>query len=203
MTEPRKTTRSRAASGAQPEEAATPPAATPPPPAPAAAPTPPTPPPPPPAASTPAPAPAQEGPPPGAQVAAALTGVASTLKQRLSGPELLLGGGALLIFGASFVVFSILLGTLGASESSVIVAGVLLVIIGLERTQTQGFGGWYKVALVLLGAVLLLGAMYSLLYTFRHYASSLSGLDWLSMLCWWAGGVIAGVGSWLAFRVKA
>jgi hypothetical protein len=146
---------------------------------------------------------AQDGPPPGAQVAAAITGVASTLKERLSGPELLLGAGALLILGASFVLFSFLLGTLGPSESSVIISALLLGIIGLERMRVQGFGSWYKVALVLLGAVLLLGAMYSLLYTLRHYASSLSGLDWLSMLCWWAGGVIAGLGSWLSFRVKA
>src|SRR5438105_4850861 len=47
---------------------------------------------PPPAAPT-----APAGPPAGAQVAAAITGVATTLKERLSGPELLLGGGALLI----------------------------------------------------------------------------------------------------------
>jgi len=156
---------------------------------------------PPPAAAAPAPA-APEGPPPGAQVAAAITGVASTLKERLSGPELLLGTGALLIVGASFLLFSFLLGTLAPSESAVIIASLLLLIIGLERMKVQGFGGWYKVALVLLGAVLLLGAMYSLLYTLRHYASSLSGLDWLAYLSWWAGGVIAGVGSWLTFRVK-
>jgi hypothetical protein len=218
MTEPRKTTRSRAAAGADqaspeattpnpptPPPAPTPAAAPTPPPAAPAAPTPPTPPPAPMAAVAPEPPPttAPEGPPPGAQISAAISGVASTLKERLSGPELLLGSGALLIMGASFLLFAFLLGTVAPSESAVIISALLLGIIGLERMKVQGFGTWYKVALVLFGAVLLLGAMYSLLYTLRHDASSLSGLDWLAMLCWWAGGVIAGVGSWLSFRVKA
>lgn len=221
MTEPRKTTRSRAASGAAQGEqaasdaaaaAATPPVAAAPPVAPAT-PIPPTPPVPPTApptpppamaavAPTPPPATMPDGPPPGAQISAAISGVATTLKQRLSGPELLLGGGALLIVGASFLLFSFLLGTRGPSEASVVVAGLLLGFIGLQRTQTEGFGSWYKVILVLLGAILAMGAAYSLLYELRHSASVLSGLDWLSMLCWWAGGVLAGVGSWLSYKVR-
>ncbi len=146
---------------------------------------------------------APEGPPPGAQVAAAISGVATTLKERLSGPELLLGGGALLILGASFLLLSFLLGTRGPTEAAVVVSGLLLLFIGLERTSTQGFGTWYKVVLVLLGAILAMGAVYSLLMTLRHSMSFLSGLDWLSMLCWWAGGALAGVGSWLSYKVKA
>ncbi|MEZ4597670.1 MAG: hypothetical protein R3C32_13135 [Chloroflexota bacterium] len=153
-------------------------------------------------APAPPPATAPEGPPPGAQISAAISGVATTLKERLSGPEMLLGGGALLIVGASFLLFSFLLGTQGPSEASVVVAALLLLFIGLQRTQTEGFGSWYKVILVLLGAILAMGAIYSLLYTLRHSASYLTGLDWLSMLCWWAGGALAGVGSWLSYKVR-
>ncbi len=133
---------------------------------------------------------------------AAISGVATTIKERLSGPELLLGAGALLIFGASFLLFEFLLGTNGPSEGAVIVSGLLLAFIGLERTQTQGFGPWYKVVLVLLGAILAMGAVYSLLYTLRHAASYQGGLDWLSLICWWVGGALAAAGSWGAFKVK-
>lgn len=205
MTEPRKTTRSRAASeAAQVEQAASetppaPPPTAPPPPAPvpppaaAAPPTPPT----PPVPATP------EGPPPGAQVAAAISGVATTLKQRLSGPELLLGSGALLILGLSYVVFGFLFDSLRPTELSVVTAAALLLFIGLERTQTEGFGTWYKVILVLLGAILLLGAAYNFLNVLRSGFQFLDFFDWLSALSWWAGGILAGLGSWLSYRVKA
>ncbi len=163
--------------------------------------------PPPIAATAPPPAPpaapaAPAGPPAGAQVAAAISGVASTLKEKLTGPELLLGAGSLLIVGLSFLVLDFLLGTTGPSEGAVIVSVLLLGLIGLERTNTEGFGSWYKVLLVLLGAILLLGAAYSFLFTLRHQASYLTGLDWLSMIVWWAGGVVAGVGSWMTYRVR-
>ena len=173
-----------------PEAAVPPPgAATPPPPAAPAAPPPPA---------------APAGPPAGAQVAAAISGIAGTLKERLSGPEMLLGAGALLVFGASFLLFEFLLGAwAGPSEAGVIVSGLLLAFIGLERTKMQGFGAWYKVVIVLLGAILAMGAIYSLLFTLRHSASSLSGFDWLSLICYWIGGALAGAGSWAAYKVKA
>jgi hypothetical protein len=218
MTEPRKPTRSRPATGAPaqgeqaaspPAAAATPPPAAPPPPAaaaatpPPAAPTPP-PPPTPPVSAAPPPSPAEPaGPPPGANVAAAISGVASTLKQRLSGPELLLGGGALLVAGLSFLVFGFLFDAVRPSELSVLTAAALLLFIGLERTQTEGFGTWYKVILVLLGGILLLGAVYNFLNVLRNGFAGYDLVDWLSALSWWAGGVIAGVGSWLSYRVKA
>jgi len=118
---------------------------------------------------------------------------------------MLLGTGALLIFGVSFLLFQFLLGTnYGApSEGAVVASMLLLVLIGLERTNTEGFGSWYRVLLVLLGGILLLGAAYSFLYTLRHYGSQLGGLDWLAFLCWWAGGLVAGVGSWMTYRIKS
>jgi len=210
MSGPRKTSKTPAEGGipetgapaAAPEAAVPPPSAPVPPPPVVAAPPPP---------ATPATAPAAPaapatpaGPPAGAQVAAAISGVASTLKERLSGPEMLLGAGALLIFGVSFLLFQFLLGTnFGPSEGAVIASMLLLVLIGLERTNTEGFGSWYRVLLVLLGGILLLGAAYSVLYTLRHYGSQLGGLDWLALLCWWAGGIVAGVGSWMTYRIKS
>ena len=161
-------------------------------------------PPPPVAPAAPPPPAAPAGPPAGAQVAAAISGIAGTLKERLSGPEMLLGAGALLVFGASFLLFEFLLGAwAGPSEAGVIVSGLLLAFIGLERTKMQGFGAWYKVVIVLLGAILAMGAIYSLLFTLRHSASSLSGFDWLSLICYWIGGALAGAGSWAAYKVKA
>jgi hypothetical protein len=136
-------------------------------------------------------------------MAAAISGVASTLKQRLSGPELLLGAGALLIVGLSFVVFGFLFDSVRPTELSVVTASALLLFIGLERTQTEGFGSWYKVILVLLGAVLMLGAVYSFLNVLRSGFQYLDFFDWLSLLSWWIGGVLAGLGSWLSYRVKA
>jgi hypothetical protein len=150
-----------------------------------------------------APAAAPEGPPPGAQVAAAITGVATTLKQRLSGPELLLGTGALLVLGLSYLIFGFLFDALRPTELAVVTAAALLLFMGLERLNVQGFGTWYKVILVLLGAILLLGAAYSFLNWLRSGFSGFDFFDWLSALSWWAGGVIAGLGSWLSFRVKA
>ena len=153
------------------------------------------------ASATPA---APAGPPAGAQVAAAITGIATGIKEKLSAAELLLGTGALLIFGVSFLLFQFLLGTsFGPSEGSVVVSALLLVLIGLERTNTEGFGSWYRVLLVLLGGILLLAAAYSFLYTLRHYGSLLGGLDWLAMLSWWAGGIVAGVGSFMTYRIRA
>jgi hypothetical protein len=158
---------------------------------------------PPPAAPPPAAPAAPAGPPAGAQVAAAITGVATTLKERLSGPELLLGGGALLIAVVSFLIFAFLLGTSeGPTEAAVIISALLLGFIGLERTQTQGFGSWYKVVLVLFGAILAMGAVYSLLVTIRH-GSGIDFGDWLALIAWWVGGALAGAGSWASFKVRA
>jgi hypothetical protein len=154
-------------------------------------------------APAPPPATAPDGTPPGAQISAAISGVATTLKERLSGPELLLGGGALLVLGLSYLVFGFLFDSVRPSELSVLTAAALLLVIGLERTQTEGFGTWYKVILVLLGAALLLGAAYSFLNVLRSGFRGFGFLDWLSVLSWWAGGVIAGLGSWLSYRVKA
>ena len=186
------------AAAAAAEAAVPPPSAPVPPPAPAA----PAPPPPPAAPATPAAPAAPAGPPPGAQVAAAISGLATGIKEKLNAAELMLGAGSLLIFGLSFVILDFLLGTTGPSEGAVVVSVLLLVLIGLERTETEGFGTWYRVLLVLLGGILLLGAAYSFLVTLRHSASYLSGLDWLSMLSWWIGGVVAGVGSWLTYRIR-
>lgn len=137
-------------------------------------------------------------------MAAAISGLASGIKEKLSAAELMLGTGALLIFGVSFFLFQFVLGTnFGPSEGAVVVSMLLLVLIGLERTNTEGFGSWYRVLLVLLGGILLLGAAYSFLYTIRHYGSLLGGLDWLALLCWWAGGIVAGVGSWMTYRIRA
>lgn len=136
-------------------------------------------------------------------MAAAISGVASTLKQRLSGPELLLGAGALLVFGLSYLVFGFLFDALRPTELAVVTSAALLVSIGLERTQTEGFGTWYKVILVLLGAVLLLGAAYHFLNTLRNGFQFMDFFDWLSALSWWAGGVLAGLGSWFSYRVRA
>jgi len=135
-------------------------------------------------------------------MAAAISGVASTLKQRLSGPELLLGGGALLVVGLSFLVFGFLFDAVPPSELSVLTAAALLVFIGLERTQAEGFGTWYKVILVLLGAVLLLGAAYNFLNVLRNGFAGYDLFDWLSALSWWIGGVLAGLGSWFSYRVR-
>jgi hypothetical protein len=136
-------------------------------------------------------------------VAAAISGVASTLKQRLSGPELLLGGGALLVAGVSWIVFGFLFDARPPTELAVVTAVALLIFIGLERTQTEGFGTWYKVILVLLGGILLLDAVYDFLRVLRGGFSGFDFWDWLAALSWWAGGIIAGVGSWMSYRVKA
>jgi hypothetical protein len=77
------------------------------------------------------------------------------------------------------------------------------VLIGLERTEREGFGSWYRVLLILMGAILALGAAYSLLNTLRHSSGFMGGLDWLSALVWWIGGAMAGVGAWMTYKVRA
>ena len=135
-------------------------------------------------------------------MAAAISGLASGIKDRLGTAELLLGTGALLIAVFSFLVFGFLLDTAHAGESAVLLSAVLLVIIGLERTEREGFGPWYRVALVLLGGALLLSAIYSLLVTLRA-ATPLDIGDWLGLLAFWIGGVLAGIGAWMTYRIKA
>ena len=56
---------------------------------------------------------------------------------------------------------------------------------------------------MILGAVLLLGAAYNFLNVLRSGFQFMDFFDWLSALSWWAGGVIAGLGSWFSYRVKA
>lgn len=222
MTEPRKTTRSRPATGAAaqveqatsgeaaeaappPPPAATaptptpPPAAAPTPPPPAPAPPPAAPAPPPPAAAAPA---AAGAPPPGANVAAAISGFATDLRTRLSAAELLLGAGALLVAGLSYVIFGFLLDAARPSELAVLTSVALLLFMGLERTQREGFGNWYRVLLVVLGAVLAVGALYTFLNVLRGGFAFLDLLDWLSLLSWWAGGVLAGAGAWMSYRAR-
>ena len=231
MAEPRKTTKraagpadnaeegsSEAAGAAAPPPAApAPPAAAPAPapvpaaPAAAAAPPPAAPAPPPaappsaqPAAAGPAPAaPAPDGPPPGAQVAAAISGVATTLKERLSGAELLLGSGALLILGLSYVIFGFLFDSRGPSEMAVTASAALLLLIGLERLKRRGFGAWYPVVLVIVGALLAFGAVYSFLNALRGGFAGQDLFDWLALLAWWVGGALAGIGSWMTFKSTA
>jgi hypothetical protein len=218
MSGPRKTSKSSAdggvpetaAAAAAPAAASAPEAAVPPPaapvPPPPAAPTPPPPPPPPAAPAAPA---APAGPPPGAQVAAAISGLATGIKEKLNTAELLLGAGALLIAGLSWLILGVILGSggpvgiYGPTEAAVVASVLLLVLIGLERTNTEGFGTWYRVLLILLGAILAVGAAYSLLNTIRHSSGSLGGLDWLAVLIWWIGGGMAGVGAWLTYKVRA
>jgi hypothetical protein len=101
------------------------------------------------------------------------------------------------------VVFGFLFDSLRPTELAIVTSAALLLFIGLERTQTQGFGTWYKVVLVILGAVLLLGAAYNFLNVLRSGFQFMDFFDWLSALSWWAGGVIAGLGSWFSYRVKA
>lgn len=144
-----------------------------------------------------------EGPPPGANVAAAISGLMTGIKERMSTAELLLGTGALLVLGLSYVLFGFLLDGRRPSEVAVIAALVLLVLIGLERSQRQGFGEWYRVALVLLGVVVAGGAAYSFLNTLRSGFSFLDLWGWLGLLSWWAGGVLAAVGAWMAYRARA
>lgn len=212
MSGPRKTNKTPA-EGAAPGTPATPSAATPPPSAPPPAAAAPTPapeasvPPPQPATAPPPAAPAAPaapaGPPPGAQVAAAITGLASGIKEKLSTAELMLGTGALLIFGLSFLILGFLLDSRSPTESAVIVSALLLVLIGLERTEREGFGTWYRVLLILLGAILALGAAYNLLLTLRGGTGGFSVTSWLSMLSWWIGGLLAAIGAWMTYRVRA
>jgi hypothetical protein len=136
-------------------------------------------------------------------VAAAISGVASTLKQRLSGPELLLGAGALLVAGLSWIVFGFLFDAFRPTELAVLTAVALLLFIGLERMRIEGFGTWYKVILVLLGGILLLGAVYDFLNYLRAGFAGFDFWDWLGALSWWIGGLLAGVGSYMSYRVKA
>jgi hypothetical protein len=136
-------------------------------------------------------------------VAAAISGVASTLKQRLSGPELLLGAGALLVAGLSWIVFGFLFDAARPTELAVLTAVALLLFIGLERMRIEGFGTWYKVILVLLGGILLLGAVYNFLNELRAGFLGFDFWDWLGALSWWIGGLVAGVGSYMSYRVKA
>ncbi len=158
----------------------------------------------PPAAPPPDAAPAAPaGPPPGAQVAAAISGLATDIKEKLSTAELLLGAGALLIAGLSFLIFGFLLDARSPTELPVTASILLLVLIGLERTQREGFGTWYRALLILLGAILAIGAAYSLLLTLRSGTGGMSVLSWLSMLSWWVGGLLAGVGAWMTYRVRA
>lgn len=217
MSGPRKTSKSSADGGvpeteaaaamATPAKASAPEAAVPPPSAPVrpppAAPAPP----PPPAAPAASAAPA--GPPPGAQVAAAISGLAAGIKEKLGTAELLLGAGALLIAGLSWLILGVILGSggpagiYGPTETATVASVLLLVLIGLERTEREGFGTWYRVLLILLGAILAVGAAYSLLNTIRHSSGFLGGLDWLAVLIWWIGGGMAGAGAWLTYKVRA
>jgi hypothetical protein len=148
--------------------------------------------------------PEAEGPPPGANVAAAISGLVTGIKERMSTAELLLGVGSLLVLGVSFLLFGFILDTLRQpTELAVLASAVLLVLMGLERSQRQGFGEWYRVALVLLGLVLAVGAGYSFLNSLRSGFAGLDLLEWLSVLAWWVGGALAGIGAAMAYRARA
>ncbi len=147
---------------------------------------------------------AQDGPPPGANVAAAISGLVTGIKERMSTAELLLGVGGLLVLGVSYLLLGFILDSFRQpTELAVLASVVLLVLMGLERSQRQGFGEWYRVALVVLGLVIAVGAGYSFLNTLRSGFSGLDLLAWLSVLAWWIGGVVAAVGAWMAFRARA
>jgi hypothetical protein len=112
--------------------------------------------------------------------------------------------GSLLVLGVSFLLFGFILDTLRQpTELAVLASAVLLVLMGLERSQRQGFGEWYRVALVLLGLVLAVGAGYSFLNSLRSGFAGLDLLEWLSVLAWWVGGALAGIGAAMAYRARA
>ncbi len=221
MTEPRKTTKARAAgadsdpmlsdSGVPP--AAPPPAAAataaacraaPPPPPPPAAPEAAAPAAPTPGAPAPAAAAAPAGPPAGAQVLAAISGVATThqgdgsaVRSCCSEPERCSSSGCRSCCSSSCWART----ARPRVRSSC--RGCCWCSSGSSARRPRGSGPGTRWSWCCWGRSSRWAPSYSLLYTLRHDASYLGGLDWLSLICWWVGGALAGAGSGVPTRSRS
>lgn len=144
----------------------------------------------------------------GSSTAAATAAVSNTVnivrERLLAGEQMALSGAGLIV--AVWLIFDLILdvgGKLFPTVGSVtlLFAVLMLVAIWVHRWGHYDFGNGYRLVIGVLGLSLALFAVTSLLLTFRTDLDASAG-QWLGNLLAWIGGIVAGYGAWLVFRVR-
>jgi hypothetical protein len=159
-------------------------------------------------ASAPAPksaasdAPPAPPPAPSAQATSQLSGAVSeamtAVRERLhAGEQFVLAGAALVV--AVYVVFQLLISTVGLGDTAVWVALVTLAAIWVQRWGHHDFGTVYRVLVSALGMSLAVFAVLNFLAFVRRGGGG-DGLALLGIIIFWAAGLIAGYGGFRAWR---
>ncbi len=140
-----------------------------------------------------------------AAATAAVSNTVNTVRERLqAGEQMALSGAALIagvwiIFDLIFDVGGKLFPTVG--PVTLLFAVLMLGAIWVHRWGHYDFGNAYRLVIGVLGLSLALFAVTSLLLTFRTDLDASAG-QWLGNLLAWIGGIVAGYGAWLVFRVR-
>ncbi len=121
------------------------------------------------------------------------------------GEQLVLAGAAVILL-LTFLLFAVILNTLfGPSELAVAASVSLLAIVWLKAEGRYDIGANYRLIVVLLALAIAVPVTMSLLYTLRIVItpggfSRYSGMELLTHLSYWIGGVLAAVGGWWVWK---
>jgi hypothetical protein len=139
------------------------------------------------------------------QATAAVSNAVGVVRERLvAGEQLALTGAGLI--AAVWIIFDLLLDVGGSlfptvGSLTLLLAILLVLAIWVHRWGHYDFGNGYRLVVGVLGLSLAFFAVTDLLLTFRTDIDASAG-QWLGNLLAWGGGLAAGYGGWLVFRIR-
>ncbi|MFV2063259.1 MAG: hypothetical protein ACC726_07070 [Chloroflexota bacterium] len=122
------------------------------------------------------------------------------MRERLvAGEQMALSGASLLV--AVWVIWDLFFDQRTMNQFTLLMAVFMVLAIWIHRWGHYDFGNGYRLVIGALGVALLLFAVTSFLLVIRTGINA-GAFDLLGLLLFWIGGVIAGYGGWLVFRVR-
>jgi len=135
-----------------------------------------------------------------AQATAAVSNAVSVVRERLvAGEQMALSGAGLV--AAVWIIFDLIFDFRTVSQFTLLVAVLMILAIWVHRWGHYDFGNGYRIVIGALGIGLLLFAVTNFLLVIRTGINA-GALQLLGLLLFWVGGVVAGYGAWLVFRVR-
>ena len=136
-----------------------------------------------------------------AQATAAVSNAVSIVRERLvAGEQMALTGAGLI--AAVWIIWDLIFDERTISQFTLLIAVLMLLAIWVHRWGHYDFGTGYRIVIGALGVALALFAVTNFLIVIRTGINA-GAFDLLGLLLFWIGGVMAGYGAWLVFRIRA
>ncbi len=129
-----------------------------------------------------------------------VTDTFSAVREKLQAGEQLALSGASLI-ALVWIVFDLVFDYRTVSSFTLLLAVFTILAIYIHRWGHYDFGTGYRIVVGALGLALALIAVTAFLITIRTGINA-GAMQLLGLLLFWVGGVVAGYGAWLVFRVR-